>query len=76
MEPFPETVGISQLTGRRKLAEILVHCVGVRERKANFFTLPMEEQINKHPTMALDFTYLLATLLHLCCKESYGRPIS
>ena len=36
MEPFPGTVGISQLTGEGKLAEILVHFVGVRERKANF----------------------------------------
>ena len=68
MEPFPGTVGISQLTGRKKLAEILVHCVGVRKRKANFFTLPMEKQINKHPTMALDFTYLL-----LCCISAAKR---
>ena len=33
-----------------------------------FFTLPMEKQINKHPTMALDFTYLL-----LCCISAAKR---
>ena len=58
MIPFLGAWGTPQLTGGRKLIEILIHCVGVRGNQ--IFTLAMNQ------TMALHFT--TATLLHLCCK--------
>ena len=33
MIPFPGTMGTSQLTGGRKLTEILVYCVGVSAKR-------------------------------------------
>ena len=40
----------------------------VLEKERPIFTLPMEKQISKRPTMALDFTYLL-----LCCISAEKR---